>query len=46
VTIIRLVDGKDVLGLFPGNPADNMLHIVLTVAPSQRGLRRCATGHA
>jgi uncharacterized protein DUF4383 len=32
VTIIGLVDGEDVLGLFPVNPADNVLHIVLTVA--------------
>jgi hypothetical protein len=32
VTIIGLVDGKDVLGLFPVNPADNVLHILLTAA--------------
>jgi hypothetical protein len=32
VTIIGLVDGKDVLGLFPVNPADNILHILLTAA--------------
>jgi Domain of unknown function (DUF4383) len=31
VTVIGLIDGKDVLGLFPVNPADNILHIVLTV---------------
>jgi hypothetical protein len=38
VTIIGLVDGKDVLGLFPVNPADNVLHIVLTVAAIAAGL--------
>jgi hypothetical protein len=32
VTIIGLVDGHDVLGLIPINPADNVLHILLTVA--------------
>jgi hypothetical protein len=32
VTIIGLIDGEDVLGLFPVNPADNVLHILLTVA--------------
>ena len=31
VTIIGLVDGEDVLGLIPVNPADNVLHIALTV---------------
>jgi hypothetical protein len=30
--LIGLIDGKDVLGLFPVNPADNVLHILLTVA--------------
>jgi hypothetical protein len=30
VTIIGLVDGNDVLGLFPVNAADNILHIGLT----------------
>src|SRR3954451_715904 len=30
VTIIGLIDGKDVLGLIPVNPADNILHIALT----------------
>jgi Domain of unknown function (DUF4383) len=38
VTIIGLVDGKDVLGLFPVNPADNVLHILLTVAALAAGL--------
>jgi hypothetical protein len=32
VTIIGLIDGEDVLGLFPVNPADNVLHILLTIA--------------
>ena len=47
VTIIGLVDGKDVLGLFPVNPADNVLHILLTAAalgaafaPWREGARR------
>ena len=30
VTLIGLIDGKDVLGLIPVNPADNILHIALT----------------
>ena len=30
VTIIGLIDGKDVLGLIPVNPADNVLHIALS----------------
>ena len=30
VTIIGLIDGKDVLGLIPVNPADNILHIALS----------------
>ena len=38
VTIIGLVDGKDVLGLFPVNAADNVLHIVLTLAAFAAGL--------
>jgi hypothetical protein len=38
VTVIGLVDGKDVLGLFPVNPADNVLHIVLTLAAFAAGL--------
>jgi hypothetical protein len=31
VTIIGLIDGEDVLGIIPVNPADNVLHIALTV---------------
>lgn len=38
VTIIGLVDGSDVLGLFPVNPADNVLHVLLTVAALGAGL--------
>ncbi len=38
VTIIGLVDGTDVLGLFPVNPADNVLHVLLTVAALGAGL--------
>ena len=30
VTLIGLIDGQDVLGLIPVNPADNVLHIALT----------------
>ena len=32
VTLIGLIDGRDVLGLFPVNPADNILHIALTAS--------------
>ncbi len=32
VTLIGLVDGNDVLGLIPVNPADNVLHLVLSAA--------------
>ena len=38
VTVIGLADGVDVLGLFPVNPADNVLHILLTVAALAAGL--------
>jgi hypothetical protein len=37
VTIIGLIDGNDVLGLFPVNPADNVLHIALTLASLAAG---------
>jgi hypothetical protein len=30
VTIIGLIDGQDVLGIIPVNPADNVLHIALS----------------
>jgi hypothetical protein len=42
VTIIGLIDGHDVLGLFPVNPADNVLHILLTVAAFAAGLAPAA----
>jgi hypothetical protein len=42
VTIIGLVDGEDVLGLFPVNAADNVLHILLTIAAFAAGLRAAA----
>ncbi len=32
VTLIGLIDGEDVVGLIPINPADNVLHIALTAA--------------
>jgi Domain of unknown function (DUF4383) len=32
VTVIGLIDGEDVLGVFPVNTADNVLHVLLTVA--------------
>lgn len=32
VTIIGLIDGNDVLGFIPVNPADNVLHLVLSLA--------------
>ena len=38
VTVIGLLDGHDVLGLIPVNPADNVLHILLTIAALAAGL--------
>ena len=38
VTIIGLIDGEDVLGIFPVNPADNILHIALTLLSLAAGL--------
>ena len=38
VTVIGLIDGHDVLGLIPINPADNVLHILLTVTALAVGL--------
>jgi hypothetical protein len=38
VTVIGLIDGEDVIGWFPVNGADNVLHIVLTVAAFAAGL--------
>jgi len=38
VTIIGLIDGNDVLGIIPINPADNVLHILLSAAGIATGL--------
>jgi hypothetical protein len=38
VAIIGLVDGNDVLGLIPVNPADNVLHILIALAGIAAGL--------
>ena len=38
VTIIGLIDGNDVLGLIPVNPADNILHIALSALGIITGL--------
>jgi hypothetical protein len=38
VTIIGLIDGEDVLGLIPVNPADNILHIALSTLGVITGL--------
>lgn len=32
VTIIGMIDGNDVLGIIPVNPADNILHLALSLA--------------
>src|SRR3954453_11494473 len=37
VAIIGLIDGNDVLGLFPVNPADNILHVLLSLASLAAG---------
>ena len=38
VTVIGLIDGNDVLGLIPVNPADNVLHIALSALGIVTGL--------
>src|SRR4051812_44254034 len=38
VTIIGLIDGEDVLGIIPVNPADNVLHIALSALGLITGL--------
>jgi hypothetical protein len=38
VTIIGLIDGNDVLGIIPVNPADNILHIALSALGIGTGL--------
>ena len=45
VTIIGLIDGNDVLGLIPVNPADNVLHLVLSVLGIASALVSPATEH-
>jgi hypothetical protein len=38
VTVIGMIDGHDVLGLLPVNPADNVLHLLLALAGLGAGL--------
>lgn len=38
VTVIGLIDGNDVIGLIPVDAADNVLHILLTIAALGAGL--------
>jgi Domain of unknown function (DUF4383) len=38
VTVIGLIDGNDILGLFPINPADNVLHALLAASAIAVGL--------
>jgi hypothetical protein len=38
VTVIGLIDGHDVLGIIPVDPADNVLHILLTGSALAVGL--------
>ena len=38
VTVIGLIDGHDVLGVIPVNPADNVLHVLLSVIALAVGL--------
>lgn len=53
VTIIGMIDGNDVLGLLPVNPADNILHLALSLAgilaalasPGDEHGRRHREGH-
>src|SRR2546430_12539290 len=44
VTIIGWIDGNDVLGLFPVDTADNVLHTVLTLAALAVGLMPAPDG--
>ena len=43
VTVIGLIDGNDVLGLIPVNPADNVLHLLLSALGVVSGLVSPAT---
>jgi hypothetical protein len=45
VTIIGLIDGNDVLGLIPVNPADNILHLLLSLLGIASALVSPATEH-
>ena len=45
VTVIGLIDGNDVLGLIPVNPADNVLHLVLSALGIVSALVSPATEH-
>jgi len=45
VTVIGLIDGNDVLGLIPVNPADNILHLVLSLLGIASALVSPATEH-
>ena len=44
VTLIGLIDGTDVVGLIPINPADNLLHLALSVAGILAALASSAHG--
>jgi hypothetical protein len=46
VTIIGLIDGNDVLGLIPVNPADNVLHLAISAAGIAAGLMSRDTRNA
>jgi hypothetical protein len=45
VTVIGLIDGNDVLGLIPVNPADNVLHALLSVLGMAAGLMSKGDDH-
>ena len=45
VSLIGLINGNDVLGIFPINPADNILHILLTLGALLAGLASDAKDH-
>jgi hypothetical protein len=45
VTVIGMVDGHDVLGFMPVNPADNVLHLVLALAGLAAGLAPARRDH-
>jgi hypothetical protein len=45
VTVIGMIDGNDVLGILPVNPADNVLHLVLSAAAILAALASKADDH-